>query len=129
MRKHPLYKAIAYTLAAYQRCIETGNKEWEDKHGDLLEEFQGNYYPSGSGFDRGTILDLEKSTPNKLVFHTAFHHMNDNGYYIAWTDHEITVKPNLAFDIDITISGKNRNEIKEVIHQEFHNCLTQEVEY
>jgi hypothetical protein len=129
MRKEPLYKAIASTLDAYKRCIETGNKEWEDKHGELLEEFQGNYYPSGSGFNQGTTLDLEKSTPNKLVFHTAFHHMDGSGFYDGWTQHTVNISPDFVHTLNISISGKNRNDIKELIHQEFHHVLSMEVEY
>ena len=129
MRKAPLYKAIASTLLAYRNCQTRGNKEWEEKHGELLEEFQGNYYPSGSGFDRGTTLDLDASTPNKLIFHTSFHHMNDTGYYDGWTEHMVTITPDLFFNFAIKISGRNRNDIKEYIHETFHTMLTQEIEY
>lgn len=129
MRRAPLYKAIAGTLLAYRNCQDSGNKEWEDKHKDSLEEFQGKYYPSGSGFDNGTKLDLDASTPNKLVFHTAFHHMTEHGCYAGWTEHTVTVTPDLFFSIDIKISGRNRNDIKEYMHDEFHTMLTQEIEY
>lgn len=129
MRKAPLYKAIAGTLQAYKNCIDNGNKEWEEKHEELLEEFQGNYYPSGSGFDNGTKLDIAASTSNNLVFHTAFHHMNENGFYTGWTDHTVKVSPDFVHTLDIKISGPNKNDIKEFIHEEFYNFLTQEIEY
>ena len=37
--------------------------------------------PSGSGIDSGCTIDEEKSTGNKIVIHSAFLHMNENGFY------------------------------------------------
>ena len=88
-----------------------------------LEQCIKKYFPSGSGFDAGTKL-LDKSTPEKLMFQADFHHMDDNGYYDGWTEHVVTVKPSLCFDIEISVSGRNRNGIKEYILDTFHHLLT-----
>jgi hypothetical protein len=127
MRKMPLYKAIAMTLDAYNRCIETKNTEWEEKHYETLAKLN-SYLPSGSGIDNGTELDEEKSSSEKLVFHFGFHHMNEGGMYDGWTQHTLTVKPSLYFDIELKISGPNRNDIKEYLHETYHAALTEEVE-
>ena len=122
-----LYRKLASLVQAHINCEISGNKEWFEKHEARIEELVKNYMPSGSGFDCGTKIDLDKSTPEKLVFYTDFHHMNEVGYYDGWTEHRITVRPSLAFGFTLTISGKNRNEIKDYIHQAFDCALNEEV--
>ena len=122
-----LYQELASRIQARLNCAESGNVEWFEKHEARIEELVKNYMPSGSGFDCGTKIDLDKSTPEKLVFYTDFHHMNEVGYYDGWTEHRITVRPSLAFGFTLTISGKNRNEIKDYIHQAFDCALNEEV--
>src|SRR5882672_3309038 len=79
-----LVAILASTVDAYHRCRGTGNA-FAGKHSDMLCELVIEHMPSGSGFDAGTILDLEKSTGEKLVFITSFHHMNEHGSYDGWT--------------------------------------------
>lgn len=87
-----------------------------------LEQCIKKYLPSGSGFDAGTKL-LDASTPEKLMFRADFHHLNENGYYDGWSEHVVTVKPSLCFDIEISVSGRNRNDIKEYILDTFNYAL------
>lgn len=122
-----LYRELASLVQARLNCEETGNREWFQKHEERIEELVKNYMPSGSGFDCGTKIDLDKSTLEKLVFYTDFHHMNEVGCYDGWTEHCITVRPSLAFGFTLTISGRNRNEIKDYIHQVFDCALDEEV--
>ena len=42
--------------------------------------------------------------------------MNDDGYYDGWTDHILTVTPNLGGYPDMKISGRDRNNIKEYLY-------------
>ena len=122
-----LYQELASRIQARLNCAESGNVEWFEKHEARIEELVKNYMPSGSGFDCGTKIDLDKSTPEKLVFYTDFHHMNEAGYYDGWTEHRITVRPSLQHYFTLTISGRNRNEIKDYIHQAFDCALDEEV--
>lgn len=123
---------IATLIEARQNCIkrigrdanDKLSREWLDRHGIMIRLLVKNHMPSGSGFDNGTSIDLEKSTVDKLVFHTSFHHMNEHGYYDGWTDHTVTVKPGFT-RLDIRISGKNRNDIKDTIDDSFRNALEQ----
>jgi hypothetical protein len=116
---------IATLLAAIRNCQVTGNAEWLQKHEISLSSVLRTYLPSGSGFDAGTTLEREKSSDKKLVFRTAYHHMNGGGYYDGWTEHLVTALP--TFDgIEIRVSGRNRNSIKEYIVDVFWNALTQE---
>lgn len=122
-----LYQELASRIQARLNCEEAGNKEWFEKHEERIRELVKHFMPSGSGFDCGTKIDLDKSTPEKLVFYTEFHHINEGGYYDGWTEHCITVRPSLLCNFTLTISGKNRNEIKDYIHQAFDCDLDEEI--
>jgi len=82
------------------------------------------YLPCGSGFDNGTSFDVEKSSPNKLIFNTSFHHMSEHGYYTRWTDHKVTVTPSF-WGFNVKVSGVNYNQIKDYIAECFDYCLSQ----
>jgi len=116
---YKFYQDVAQTFNAYNNCIKSGNKEWEDRHANNLEDLVKKYLPRGSGFDNGTKFNWDESKDNKLVFDTAFHHMDENGYYDGWTEHKIIITPDLMNDFNIKITGKNRNNIKEYINSCF----------
>ncbi|HNC58654.1 MAG TPA: hypothetical protein PLP33_24725 [Leptospiraceae bacterium] len=83
--------------------------------------------PSGSGIDNGTKLRVD-STSEKIKFHVDFHHMDNGGYYDGWTEHIVTVSPSLHYGAKLTISGKNRNEIKDYLHEVFETWLNSDYE-
>jgi hypothetical protein len=116
---YKFYQDVAQTFNAYNNCIKSGNKEWEDRHANNLEDLVKKYLPRGSGFDNGTKFNWDESKDNKLVFDTAFHHMNENGYYDGWSEHKIIITPDLMNDFNVKITGKNRNNIKEYIYSRF----------
>ena len=119
----PLYQESASLVDARLRCIETGNNEWKVKHEERLIALCKEYMPSGSGIDCGTKIDLDASTPDKLVFYAPYHHMNDGGMYDGWTDHSFTVTPSLQFGYRLKIGGRDRNNIKEYLHDVFSTAL------
>lgn len=132
--KKTLVQAIDSAFRAYSSCMEKVNKreeparhwiqcvhEHEARIVDLEDEL-----PSGSGFDSGTKLDLDESKPNRLVFNTAFHHMDEHGGYDGWTEHKVIVYP--TFDgFRVIVQGKDRNGIKEYIGDTFRYVLGKEV--
>jgi len=121
------YEAIAKALGAMKRCEQAGNTEWQGKHeAAILEHCES--LPSGSGFDNGSKLDFEASTSDKLVFVTAYHHMDENGCYDGWTDHRVTITPSFELGCHMVISGRDKNEIKEYISDVFHAALSQDVD-
>jgi len=124
--KSKLYKHLANTIQARLNCINSDNDTWEIKHSERLKDIQDNLLPSGSGFDNGTTIDLDMSSGEKLVFSTAFHHMNDGGMYDGWTEHSVIVTASLLSDFNIRVTGKNRNDIKEYISEQFGYILGQE---
>ena len=118
------YQKIAAILAAIGNCEKSGNAEWKSRHGDTLKAIMDNA-PSGSGIDCGTKLD-DTATPEKLVFSMSFHHMNDGGFYDGWTEHKITVKASLQFGFTLSISGRDRNQIKDYLSEIYNEWLGEE---
>lgn len=118
-----LYEALASKVDARLNCQKTGNTEWFDKHTDDVERLVDEHMPSGSGVDTGTKLDWERSTGEKLVFTTAYHHMDENGYYDGWTDHDVVVTPSLVFGMRVKITGRNRRDIKDYLGDLYREAL------
>lgn len=119
-----VYQRIAGTLQAIENCKQANNREWIERHQETLDKILQSF-PHGSGFDSGTKLD-DKSTPEKLIFNSDFHHMDDNGFYCGWSEHQIIVTPSLAFGFNLRITGRNMRDIKDYIAECFEECLNAE---
>lgn len=120
-------QALAGKFDAWKRCQETGN-DYAVNHLQRINEIMRDILPSGSGWDNATTFDFDHSTPEKLRMFGQYHHMDDGGGYAGWTEHTITVSASLVFGLDIRISGRNRNDIKEYLHDLFHHCLSRRLE-
>jgi|VirMetMinimDraft_7_1064189.scaffolds.fasta_scaffold241884_1 hypothetical protein len=90
------------------------DQHWIDKARDNLEWIQDEILPSGSGFDSGCKI-LEHSKRNRIIIQCDFHHMNENGYYDGWTYHTCIITPDLAYDHEMRVTGKNKRDIKNYI--------------
>jgi hypothetical protein len=123
MKDDPLYKQLASLVDARLRCegkaFDVRLRGWYEKHTESIRALVQEYMPHGSGFDNGTKIDLDRSTSERLVFTTAFHHMNEHGGYDGWTEHTVTVTASLAFNFSLKIGGRNRNDIKDYMHEVF----------
>ena len=118
MNQNEKYQKISSLLGAIENCQKSGNLWWEQKHGKALDEFIENNMPSGSGFDSGTKLD-DKSKPERIVFNTSFHHMDDSGGYCGWSEHQVIITPSLQFGFDVRVTGRDRNGIKDYMTEMF----------
>lgn len=124
MQTLPVYRQFARTLDAIAAC-EAGralNHHAIDVHQARLDTLMVEA-PSGSGIDSGTRLDRARSKPDRLVFVTAFHHMNDCGVYDGWTHHDVIVTPSLAYDFTVRVTGRDRNGIKDYLADVFQFWL------
>jgi hypothetical protein len=133
MKSKTVLSTLSNAIVARANCAKSGNTEYYAKWDALIEQIAENCLPSGSGFDCGTKVDLTENRgvcasngQLKIVLTTSFHHMDENGYYDGWTEHKITVKPCLLFGFSLTISGRDRNGIKEYMHETFSHALEQE---
>jgi len=120
------YQQLFVSLQARENCKKSGNDTWQDKHTETIDKLI-NDLPSGGGFDSGSQLKDFSSKPEKIVFSTSFHHMNDDGYYIGWSDHDIIVTPSFT-GFDIRVTGRNVRDIKEYIGDVFYECLNKDNE-
>lgn len=121
--------ALASAITARNNCL-SGSMPRLDIASvwfEVIDRITREVLPTGSGFDSGTTVGVDLSTANCLVLHTSFHHMNEHGMYDGWTEHTLRVRPTFDGSVRITISGKNRNEIKDYIHDVFHAALTASV--
>lgn len=125
----PVYKQLASSCQARLTClaneVRTGKQhEWTNKHKDTINYIVKNFMPSGSGIDNGTKFDFDSSNGDKLVFTFGYHHMNENGYYDGWTEHTLTVRPSLQFGFTCSISGRNKNDIKDYLYETYQCALS-----
>jgi hypothetical protein len=49
--------------------------------------------------------------------------MDENGYYDGWTEHRITIRAEFG-GISVNVSGRNRNDIKDYLHEVYHHALS-----
>ena len=118
-----LIQHIATIVDAYHTCVRTNEQIWRNRHLARLQTIERCCLPSGAGFDNGTTIALDASNADKIVFATAFHHMNDNGFYTKWTQHNVTVRPSFIHGVDIKISGRDYRGIKDYIYETFELAL------
>lgn len=124
-----VYQTFAELLMQRENCMKNNNQEWLQRSTETLLRLVKEYMPSGSGIDAGTTIDLDKSNGEKLVFHTSFHHMNDGGYYDGWTEHTVTVKASLFDKFTVSISGRDRGGVKDLLHDQFYFALRNEIHW
>lgn len=123
-----LYSELAVAIQARKNCDNKlpRNVEWFDKYTARIKELT-NLLPSGSGIDNGTRIDPSESHAEKIVLLTAFHHMNDGGYYDGWTHHKIVVTPSFS-GINLRITGRDLNGIKDYLYDVYEYALRQDVD-
>lgn len=128
----PLYSELSILVGDYQRFLKSNDpvtNRLADQREDKIKDLVWNHLPHGSGYDSGTKIDLDCSHADKLVFNTSFHHMDSNGFYDGWTEHTIIVIPSLSREFHLRITGKNRNDIKSMIHDDFSYSLKKNVKW
>lgn len=125
MKTQTIAEALASALQARINCEQSGNTEWQQRHGERIAELMETA-PSGSGIDTGTTLDDEKANPEKLSFYLSYHHMNDGGMYDGWTEHTVTARASLVFGLDVRIGGRDRNDIKDYLGEVYQEWLASE---
>ena len=123
-----VYQVIAKALQARINCERSGNTVWHPIHSDKILQMVNDHLPRGSGFDSGTQFNFIRSTPEKLVFETSFHHMDEGGSYCGWSEHQVIVTPSLVFDFDVRVTGRNVRNIKEYISETFNSALDELLE-
>jgi hypothetical protein len=118
---------LASCIQARLNCIQSGNDTWRDRWETLIGRIADDYLPSGSGIDRGTSVDLDRSTGSELVLLADYHHMDEGGCYDGWTEHEVTVEPTFdGFSVDV--AGRNRDDIRDYLSDTFYCAMAQTID-
>ena len=79
--------------------------------------------PIGNGIEKECVI-LLKSTEKRIVIDTAYWHYETS----RWTDHQIVITPSFEGEINIRVTGKNVDNIKEYLHEVFREALMKEYE-
>lgn len=124
----PLYRVLAERLIAANHCTTTGNTKWLDILTQVIRNLCAKHLPHGSGLDGPVGLLQHDSKPDRLVFTSDFHHMDEHGGYDGWTEHRVIVTPSLAYGFDLRVTGRDRNSIKDYLHDVWNHALAQGVE-
>ena len=122
-----LYQKLARTVDARLNCIKANNSLWIERHTEVINRLVLNYLPSGSGIDTGCQIDLDASNGNKLVIHSSYHAMNENGMYDGWYDFTVEVTPSLHLGFELKITGKfgRYQDVKDYLYQAFDAALSE----
>lgn len=131
MQKQTLAARAASLIVAIQNCQRpgfNGHPDYPARHVEALEALARDHLPRGSGFDKGSSFDIDASRVDCLVIRTAFHHMDENGFYCGWSEHTVRVRAHLAFGFVVRVSGPNTRGIKDYISGAFHAALSTMVE-
>ena len=120
-----VYQAIHSAFVAARNCENCGFLKLQARHEERVAQLERECLPSGGGFDAGTAFDADVSTAGRLVFDTSFHHMNEHGSYVGWSEHRVLVTPTFE-GIEVKVTGRDRNGIKEYIADVFHEALSAE---
>jgi len=115
-------KTLVYLIAKNCQWLKTVNDAYLSQCESRIDKLE-SLLPSGSGIDSGCKIDREKSGLKKVVINTSFHHLNDDGNYTGWTNHQIIITPNLSEYPDLKITGVNKNDIKDYLSDVFNDCL------
>lgn len=126
---YPWYRQFAAIYIARQNCIDRANHEWAEKHDDSIRKLI-DMLPSGSGLDNGWELDNDRTTGERITLRSAYHFMNDAGYYDGWGNFSLIITPSLAFGVVIKIVGNfgKYQDVKEYLYDILHDAITREVE-
>jgi len=128
-----LANLIAITVTARKNCVDSGNKEWEERHSDMLRLIERDLLPSGSGFDFTSHIWNREENEAFLVS-GSYHVMNPDGFYDGWIDFDLYVYPCLisTFRIDCQLSyagelSTPESDHKEYISEVYEECLSRPV--
>lgn len=123
-----LYRHLASIADAMQRCEQDpARAEFAARHRDAFDYLVRQYMPSGCGVDSGTRAMHDRCTGERLTFQADFHHMTEHGFYDGWTEHVVTVRPSLVYGFTLSISGRDRNDIKDYLSELYDEALRQDV--
>jgi hypothetical protein len=114
-----LYQKIAKVLS---------QKNWAKraKELSLLQEL----LPNGNGIreHEGLAVILLESTKKRIVIETTYWPPHDSYETTRRTVHQLVITPSFEGEINIRVTGKNENNVKEYLQDIFREALMKEYE-
>jgi hypothetical protein len=118
MNTYNVAQTIARELARLQRIeSDPAHPNYHTNKLNAIEtiaRMERDYMPHGSGFDAGCTVDMDKSTPEKVVILCPYHHMDEHGGYDGWEDYTVIVTPSLQWGMNVSVKG-GRKDHREYI--------------
>lgn len=117
-------QAIAAAFELWARCSGADWRDGARTHGAAIKALVADYLPNNSGCDV-TVFDFDESRVDRLIFMREFHHADFLGRDDGWTSHRIIVTPSLARGFDVTVTGRNRNDVRAHLFRTYSHALAQ----
>ena len=130
-----LAENLSGKLAAMRHCAKGGSLAWERQHAEDLARLQRDNLPHGSGIDGSyTPMDLDGSTPERLVFNVDYHAMDEHGGYCGWFRYTAIATPSFS-GVSVSVRRRQRKSRSfddegalEWIAETFQHALSQPAE-
>ena len=111
-------------MKLYQKIARVASqKNWakRTKELSLLQKL----LPNGKGIREreGLAVILLESTKKRIVIDTTYWHTNNSD---ERTSHQVIITPSFEGEINIRITGKNKDNVKEYLHDIFREALMKE---
>ena len=112
-------------MKLYQKIARVASqKNWakRTKELSLLQEL----LPNGKGIREreGLAVILLESTKKRIVIDTTYWHKNNSD---VWTSHQVIITPSFEGEINIRITGKNKDNVKDYLYDIFREALMSEI--
>ena len=117
MAKRKVFQEIALKQMAIENCEKSFNSKMAFKHTNAINDLVSKG-PQGGGLDFGPpYYDHVNSNHNRLIFHQAWHNMNEDGYYDGVIHFIVEITPALWVPYDIKIHERKDNyDLKQMEH-------------
>jgi len=120
-----LYQLFARHIAG-SKLKPPHNEYHLDKLDELLYKL-----PMGSGIDAGSTIAFEECKRDKIVFKSAFHVTDSNGYYDGWIEFKVIITPSFTgFDLEIKPLQRKTyfsDYLSDYIFDVFYDALNSEI--
>lgn len=117
--------ALAAALASL-RDAENSRPQAREQWRAHLENLAREFLPKGPAMPNGTQVDLEDSSPNRIVLLTNHKHVG-GAQGTSWTHYRIVVEPSFLQGFSLAISGRDEGDVMEQIEEALRDALLVEV--
>lgn len=112
-------QAIAHAFELWARCSGADWRDGARTHGATIAALVAAHLPDGAAFD------YDESRVDRLIFALEFHHVDARGRGDGYTSHRVIVTPSLARGFDVSVTGRNRNDVRAHLWRTFTHALAQ----